>query len=161
MSKPCLLEQRQRAMEAVESGASRREAAEWFDVSPSLAIKWMQRQPQQKVRVRTQRRETAPARLGGDASGFLLAPSSRIWRWMKLSRRCASDGSLAAAAPCGASSSGTISDSKSLRAQQQRADVARARRRWMREQSMFDPARLVFIDETSGAASKGATTKGS
>jgi hypothetical protein len=27
--------------------------------------------------------------------------------------------------------------------------VARARRRWMREQCMFDPARLVFIDETS------------
>jgi transposase len=33
--------------------------------------------------------------------------------------------------------------------EQKRADVARARRRWMREQGMFDPARLVFIDETS------------
>ena len=27
--------------------------------------------------------------------------------------------------------------------------MARARRRWMREQGMFDPAHLVFIDETS------------
>ena len=27
--------------------------------------------------------------------------------------------------------------------------MARARRRWMREQGLFDPARLVFIDETS------------
>lgn len=27
--------------------------------------------------------------------------------------------------------------------------MARARRRWMREQGMFDPARLVFLDETS------------
>lgn len=27
--------------------------------------------------------------------------------------------------------------------------MARARRRWKREQGMFDPARLVFIDETS------------
>jgi len=27
--------------------------------------------------------------------------------------------------------------------------VARARRRWTREQGMFDPARLVFIDETA------------
>lgn len=27
--------------------------------------------------------------------------------------------------------------------------MARARRRWMREQRMFDPARLAFIDETS------------
>jgi hypothetical protein len=34
-------------------------------------------------------------------------------------------------------------------AEQERADVARARRRWMREQGKFDPARLVFIDETS------------
>ena len=34
-------------------------------------------------------------------------------------------------------------------AEQQRADVVRARRRWVREQGMFDPARLVFIDETS------------
>jgi hypothetical protein len=34
-------------------------------------------------------------------------------------------------------------------AEQKRAEVARARRRWMREQGMFDPARLVFIDETS------------
>ena len=32
-------------------------------------------------------------------------------------------------------------------AEQKRADVARARRRWMREQGLFDPARLVFIDE--------------
>ena len=27
--------------------------------------------------------------------------------------------------------------------------MAFARRRWMREQGMFDPSRLVFIDETS------------
>jgi hypothetical protein len=39
---------------------------------------------------------------------------------------------------------------KSLRAaEQERPDVARARRRWMREQGLFDPARLMFIDETS------------
>ena len=43
-----------------------------------------------------------------------------------------------------------VSFKKSLRAaEQQRADVVRARRRWMREQGMFDPARPVFIDETS------------
>src|SRR5208283_6182506 len=70
---------------------------------------------------------------------------------MRSSRRYASDGSPAAAARFGGSSSGTISAlKKSLRAaEQERADVARARRRWMREQGMFDPARLVFIDETS------------
>jgi len=34
-------------------------------------------------------------------------------------------------------------------AEQKRADVIRERRRWVRQQGMFDPARLVFIDETS------------
>src|ERR1700726_1985830 len=70
---------------------------------------------------------------------------------MKSLREWASAGSPAAPARFGGSSSGTMSASKkSLRAaEQQRADVVRARRRWMREQGMFDPARLVFIDETS------------
>jgi len=34
-------------------------------------------------------------------------------------------------------------------AEQLRADVARARRRWIREQGLLDPAHLVFIDETA------------
>jgi DDE superfamily endonuclease len=39
---------------------------------------------------------------------------------------------------------------KSLQAaERKRADVARARRRWIREQGLLDPARLVFIDETA------------
>jgi hypothetical protein len=43
-----------------------------------------------------------------------------------------------------------ISFKKSLRAaEQERANAARARRRWMREEGMFDPARLVFLDETA------------
>jgi hypothetical protein len=55
---PAYIEQR-----AVESGASRREAAEWFDVSPSSAIKWMQR--------RQETGSIAPKPSGG---------SSRHWR---------------------------------------------------------------------------------
>src|SRR5262244_4045503 len=39
---------------------------------------------------------------------------------------------------------------KSLQAaERKRAEVARARRRWIREQGLLDPARLVFIDETA------------
>ena len=39
---------------------------------------------------------------------------------------------------------------KSLRAEERkRADVARARRRWIRDQGWLDSARLVFIDETA------------
>src|SRR6266487_2069017 len=50
----------------------------------------------------------------------------------------------------GGSMNGTTSAlKKSLyAAEQKRAQVARERRRWMRQQGMFDPARLVFIDET-------------
>src|ERR1700745_464424 len=39
---------------------------------------------------------------------------------------------------------------KSLRAaERKRADVARARRHWLREQGWLDTTRLVFIDETA------------
>src|ERR1700726_711649 len=55
------------------------------------------------------------------------------------------------AAPWVVSSFATISASKKslYAAEQHRADVARARRRWVREQALLDPARLVFIDETA------------
>jgi len=43
MPKPCSLDLRERVVDAVETGGSRREAADWFDVSPSSAIKWMHR----------------------------------------------------------------------------------------------------------------------
>ena len=43
MPKPCSLDLRERVLETVEAGASRREAAERFEVSASSAIKWMQR----------------------------------------------------------------------------------------------------------------------
>jgi transposase len=43
MPKPCSLELRERVVDALESGASRREAADRFEVRPSSAIKWIQR----------------------------------------------------------------------------------------------------------------------
>ena len=64
MPKPCSLELRERVVEAVETGASRREAAEWFDVSPSSAIKWMQR-----------RRETGS--IAAKPSGGSISPLER------------------------------------------------------------------------------------
>ena len=42
MPRPYSDDLRERVIEAVESGASRREAAERFEVSPSSVIKWMQ-----------------------------------------------------------------------------------------------------------------------
>ena len=43
MPKACSKDLRVRVIEEVEAGASRRAAAEWLSVSPSSAIKWMQR----------------------------------------------------------------------------------------------------------------------
>jgi len=41
MAKPCSLDVRMRVIDEIEAGASRREAAEWLNVSPSSAVKWM------------------------------------------------------------------------------------------------------------------------
>ena len=78
-------------------------------------------------------------------------PSNRTERWTRLLQRCESDGFRAAAARSGDSSIAMASHSKkSLRAaEQHRADVARARRRWLRQQGFLDTTRLVFIDETA------------
>ncbi len=43
MPKPCSEDLRERVLKAVEAGASRREAAECYEVSASSAIRWMQR----------------------------------------------------------------------------------------------------------------------
>jgi transposase len=86
------------------------------------------------------------------ASASLLSLTSNLTEpWMSLLWRCTSDGFRAAAAHFG----GFLIDmgsrsKKSLRAaEQHRADVARARRRWIRQQGFLDTTRLVFIDETA------------
>lgn len=43
MPRPYSADLRKRVIEAVEEGASRREAAERFEISPSSAVKWLQR----------------------------------------------------------------------------------------------------------------------
>ena len=75
---------------------------------------------------------------------------------MRLFRRFTSGESQEVVARCPASSPVMASPSKkSLRAaERKRADVARARRRWIREQGFLDPAHLVFIDETAVTRSR-------
>jgi transposase len=43
MPKPCSVDLRERVLEAVMCGASRREAADRFEISASSAVKWLQR----------------------------------------------------------------------------------------------------------------------
>jgi len=142
---------RKRVIEAVASGASRHEVAELFGIAVSTAVKWWQHW-----------RDTgsaAPKSRGGSTSrleehttlilGLVKEPPDSTFK--ERSQRCASGEFAAAGARCGGSSSVITSPlKKSLRAaERQRADVARARRRWIREQGLLDPAHLVFIDETA------------
>jgi transposase len=150
MAKPYSQDLRMRVVEAVEGGASRREAAELYGISPSVVVIWMQRWSE------TGSVEAKPS--GGSVSpldeheGFLLGlvVEQPDMSSMRSSRQCRGPGSRAVAPRCGGSTNATASPLKKTlyAAEQKRAEVTRARRRWMREQGMFDPARLVFIDET-------------
>ncbi len=79
------------------------------------------------------------------------SPNGRTGRSKSSSWPCASREYPAAAVRSGVFWSDTASASKkSLRAaEQQRPDVARARRHWIRQQGLLNSSSLVFIDETS------------
>src|SRR5215468_1183573 len=80
-----------------------------------------------------------------------LLRSNGTGRWMRLSRRCTSAEYRGAARRCVVFWCATASLLKKVlhASEQERADVARARRRWIREQGLLDSTHLVFIDETS------------
>src|SRR5207253_4130377 len=119
-------ELRTRVIDFVEEGGSRREAAEPFDVSVSSAIRWMQRfrengtfepMPSGGSTSPLEKHSRQILALISEESDLTLRriPGSRS----ALSRFFARHG---------------ITIKKSLRAaERKRADVARARRRWIRE----------------------------
>ena len=143
---------RERLTAAVTAGMSRNEAAEVFGVAISTAVKWMQRlrdtgswaaKPrgggvspleQHKERILAVVREQPDATLKEILAALrkqgIHARQTALWGFLvrhNITRK-----------------------KKSLRAvEQKRKDVVRARRKWIREQGLLDPAKLVFIDETS------------
>jgi transposase len=142
---------RGRVIARVESGASRREAAEQYEISASAAVKWVKCfRDTGSCAAKPRGGSTSPLEEHADWLLRLVAeqpdltldevvlamrkqriPGSRsaVWRFFNRHK---------------------ITFKKSLRAaEQERADVARARRRWRREQGMLDSTRLVFIDETA------------
>jgi len=142
---------RERVIATVTAGSSRREAAELFDVAISTAVKWLQR-------LRDTGSSAAKPR-GGSTSRLekhreqILAvvderPDATLKEILAALRKQRIRTSRSAL--CRFLGRHNITrKKKSLRAaEQQRKDVARARRKWIREQGLLDPARLVFIDET-------------
>jgi transposase len=152
MSKPYSMDLRERVVEFVEAGASRHEAAECFVVSVSSAIRWMQR------RVRF---GSVAAKPSGGSTSPLEAHAPWLLKLIAKHPDLTLDEIVAAMHRHGIAGSRSavwrffdrhkISFKKKSvhAAEQERADVARARRHWMHEQGLFDPARLVFVDETS------------
>jgi len=137
-----------RVIDFVEAGGSRRDAAEHFGVSASSAIRWLQRFREDGTSEPMPRGgSTSPLEkysqqilaLIGEQRDLTLNELVSILRKRRIS---ASRSALSRFfARHG------ITFKKSLRAE--RADVARARRRWIREQGWLDTTRLVFIDETA------------
>ena len=140
-----------RVIEFVEAGASRRDAAEHFEVSASSAIRWLQRfhedgtfepMPRGGGSSPLEKYSQQILDLIGEQRDLTLNELVSILRKRRIS---ASRSALSRFfARHG------ITFKKSLRAEERkRADVARAPRRWIREQGWLDTSRLVFIDETA------------
>jgi transposase len=143
---------RERLIAAVTSGMSRCEAAEVFDVAISTAVKWMQRL-----------RDTgsSTAKPCGGSTSPLEQHTERILALIEERPDATLKELLPALGKQRIHTSRSALDrflgrhkitrkKKSLQAaEQKREDVARARRKWIREQGLLDPAKLVFIDETS------------
>ena len=141
---------RVRVIKFVEAGGSRRDAAEHFEVSASSAIRWLQRFREDRTCEPMPRRgSTSPLEkysrqilaLIGERRDLTLDELVSVLRKRRIS---ASRSALSRFfARHG------ITFKKSLQAEERkRADVARVRRRWIREQGWLDTARLVFIDES-------------
>lgn len=152
MSKPYSLDLRSRVVESVEAGSSRHEAAECFDVSVSSAIRWMQR---------FVRFGSAAAKPSGGSRSQLEAhvpwlltliaehPDLTLDEIVVAMHRHGIAGSRSAVWRFFERHKISVKKKSVRAAEQERADVARARRRWVRAQGLLDPARLVFVDETA------------
>jgi transposase len=111
------------------------------------------------IRIGAKREQLRPNPLEGAARGWMitlsrssgLSRSNLIGRWMSAWQRCISAGYPAAVVGFSGFWNATASRLKKVlhASEQERADVARARRRWIREQGLLDSTHLVFIDETS------------
>jgi transposase len=152
MPKAYSVDLRIRVIEMVQAGASRREAAEVFSLADSTAVKWLQRWEQSgNSEAKPRGGKVSPlevhaalilevAQAQPDATFVELlvvlkkqgigTSRSALWRFFDRHKITYKKKSLCAS-------------------ERQRQDVVRARRKWIREQGLLDPARLVFIDETS------------
>src|SRR6202050_3838517 len=154
MPSPYSLYLRDRVIEAVRKGAmSRRAAARRYEISESVAIKWLERVERDGSREpvghgghrasklmphRAFLKGRAGREIGRHASGSVRSPFDRA----RGQSRHLNDEPLL-------SPDRRHSQKKTLVAREQdRPDISRHRKRWRIYQGLIDPRRLVFIDET-------------
>ena len=155
---------RVRVIEAVRTGASRRQAAARFGVSVSSAIRWV-------AEWRASGR-TAPRAQGGDRrsdrieaeAAFLLSrvaetPDVTLASWASAVARAGRPGGGQHALALLRPPLHHAEKKSAHAAEQERPDVKARRLAWFEAQPELDPARLVFIDET-GASTKMARLRG-
>jgi Homeodomain-like domain len=112
MPKPYSVDLRARVIEEVETGASRRGAAERYGISPSVVVIWVQRfEETGSVAAKPSGGSTSPLEQHAEFLLGLIADQPDL-TLDGSSRRCANAGSQAAAARCGGSSLAATSASK-------------------------------------------------
>jgi transposase len=79
MQKPCSLELRERVVGAVESGASRREAADWFEVGKPQFGNQMDAASAGDGKLRSQAERGHHLAAGGARGLFVCADCSATW----------------------------------------------------------------------------------
>lgn len=154
MSKPYSQDLRERVIETVESGASRREAAEIFAVSVSSAVRWVQRfVATGGVAPKPSGGSTSPLERHADQLLELVAehPDLTLDEIVAAMHKRKIAGSRTAVWRFFQRHKITLKKKSMVATERDRPDVARERRRWIREQGLMDPAKLVFLDETATA----------
>jgi len=152
MPKPYSLDLRERVIGAVDAGASRREVAELFGLSPSVVVLWMQRwKATGSIAARPTGGSVSPLEAHAEFLLGLVAkqPDLTLEDIVVAMAKARIRGSRTSVWRFFARHNFSFKKKTLFAAEQKRADVARARQRWIREQGLLDSTRLVFIDETS------------
>ena len=155
MPRPYSNDLRVRVIEDIASGSTRRETAERYGISASITVIWAQRwEKTGSVAAKPSGGSVSPLE---EHAEYLLAligekPDMTLDEVVEAMDKRKIAGSRSAVWRF--FDRHGFSFKKTLYAEEQRrADVVRARRRWMRERGLLDPARLVFIDETCTSTS--------
>src|SRR3974390_2393203 len=143
---------RVRVIEMVQGGSSRLEAVEEFSFADSTAVEWVQRW-EESGSAEAKPRGGSVSPLEAHATLILevvqAQPDATFVELLVVLKKRGVPASRSALWGFFGRHDITFKKKSLFASERQRQDVVRARRKWIREQGLLDPARLIFIDETS------------